>query len=153
MRKTEPGFFNDRLKSTWNELERRFVECWRAENSRRKDPTGLLVALMKRTRWPTADDEKLAETIIQWLGTNIGICFLEEVLGQRIDRKIAKAAPKRWRKRFHKPCTHPQTERRTVNDHDVRTGDILRSGEQCGRCLRFRWGGQGQFETYFEGGM
>jgi len=83
------GYFERR---TWSEhalLERAFAEQWRAENDQgyhEHRPRSLPDMLMKNMpgfELPlTRRERRLVATMIQWLGSNVGFCFLQEALGR-----------------------------------------------------------------------
>jgi len=92
------SYHQDRL-TEHNPRERVFAEKWKHENTREGFSTPLLVALLTRSKSPTIaarphDDREwidgpmskrdghVAATVVQWLGTNVGMTFLEEALTQ-----------------------------------------------------------------------
>ena len=86
------GFFYSRVKH--GPREKAFADAWEKEN--RPDPSknsgfgilqDLLVALNHPHHPPkhhkvTNDERKVAATAIQWLGSNCGWCWLEDVLDE-----------------------------------------------------------------------
>lgn len=56
-------------------LENAFSELWRKENSPDQSMPTLAGIL---GRHPTQDEATLAATVIQWLGSNVGRCFVSE---------------------------------------------------------------------------
>lgn len=86
------GRFYDRTKH--NPLEKALADGWEKENVRRPNVNlgqGILqdlfiergdhVALSNKLVHRITDDERMvAATVVQWLGTNCGRCFLEECL-------------------------------------------------------------------------
>lgn len=69
-------------RTQWNSLEKAFADAWEHEN--RTNGGNLLEALISRHREPdqlfahqvTRPERYVAATAIQWLGSNIGFCFL-----------------------------------------------------------------------------
>lgn len=103
------GFGADRLDYPSGDLERAFADRWQEENEYKYWTPPILYALLNGRRLNllkvglgyrgeepipplnpvTVRDTKIAATVIQWLGTNVGFAFLEEVLrsqGYRIER-------------------------------------------------------------------
>ncbi len=58
-----------------NPLEEKFANKWEKINN-----NGDLLQCLLKNRVMTNDDIKTAGTIIQWLGSHIGQCFLRDVL-------------------------------------------------------------------------
>lgn len=95
------GFNLERLKYSNSDLERSFSEEWQKENKKRPGINkghGILQdhfiedGLYRATFLCeiTHKERLIVATIIQWLGTNCGRCFLERVLdkcGYRIVKK------------------------------------------------------------------
>lgn len=89
----------ERLNSEHSKLEKRYIDEWRKMGGTNKE---ILDLLMRRPcekddegailDWPLGDyfkypigapterDEIIAETVIQWLGSNVGRAFVEETL-------------------------------------------------------------------------
>jgi hypothetical protein len=79
-------------------LEKAFADAWEKDNLRESAPQPILCALLRSPEvpsrplsgfderpWyfgepPTQRDAIVAATVIQWLGSNVGRCFLAEVL-------------------------------------------------------------------------
>lgn len=146
MTKLPAGISNDRLRHQSNAIERRFVQAWRAEHQRSRP---LLDILLTHQHGDPSDwepdvvsdrDRVVAETVIQWLGSNVGLGFLEDVLGVRRieDRRTIATRAQRWDYALN-GCRHPKDERRPVKLCETYSGKELWGGEQCGRCLRIRW--------------
>jgi len=68
------GFYPDRLKHS--ERETAFAKAWKHENT----VPGKTQLLMQLIPDATERDAQVAATIIQWLGTNVGMCFLHDVV-------------------------------------------------------------------------
>ena len=72
----------------WNPMEKKFAEAWEQENtneSGKPDGRGVLDYLMADDpnfprREVSPRDRKVAATVIQWLGSPVGRCFLRDVL-------------------------------------------------------------------------
>lgn len=61
-------------------LEHRFAKYWQRENDRSHPTLGYLLGDGNNCV-PTSDrDELVANTVIQWLGSHVGQCFLNSVL-------------------------------------------------------------------------
>ena len=72
------GFSAHRLSiKNGNPREVAFARQWQQENDEttKRDPP-----LMCLVRDPTDRDAQVAATIIQWLGSNAGMCFLRDVI-------------------------------------------------------------------------
>jgi hypothetical protein len=69
----------------YNPLEKAFAVAWQAENDR---PGSVLLDYLLhatpedfcRPAQATKEEHFVAATLIQWLGTNVGKCFLRDVL-------------------------------------------------------------------------
>ena len=69
------GFSHDRVKPDRdNPREATFLEVWKEENNL-KEGRNLLWNLISD---PTQRDAQVAATVIQWLGSNVGMSFLRE---------------------------------------------------------------------------
>ena len=88
MHKAVQGNNAHRLKQ--NPLEARFAEVW-AEKVNRGDILKYLLShpTAKTLHFPTENEEMVAATIIQWLGSPVGQAFLTEVLGFEVRDLIA----------------------------------------------------------------
>jgi len=72
------GFSKDRLKpERGNPRELAFIEAWKRENEYGTRGNHLLDQLIPNA---TQRDAKVAATIIQWLGSNVGMGFLRDVI-------------------------------------------------------------------------
>ena len=72
-----------------NPLEAKFAEVWEGS----KYGNTLAYILSDRPNDPTyvsEHDQEVAATVIQWLGSPVGQCFLEEVLEVEIRKQIPK---------------------------------------------------------------
>ena len=82
MSQTFRGLHTYRLRD--NATERRFAKAWVEENtSGPTNPIPLLAHLLGDGRdpvIPTLRDEEVAATVIQWLGSPVGMSFLKKVL-------------------------------------------------------------------------
>ena len=68
----KPSFLGLHSNRYGRELdERRFAEAWQRKHQRED--------LLARLLCPSAQDRKVAATLIQWLGSHVGSCFLDEV--------------------------------------------------------------------------
>lgn len=64
-----------------NPLEKRFADEWSKQNSRTWDGTlGYLMGDGNRPGQIDGRDALVAATVVQWLGSHVGQCFLAEVL-------------------------------------------------------------------------
>ena len=73
-----PGLSRERLSAASdNPREQAFARHWTEENDRPLRPTALVDILLPEA---TDRDRAVAATIIQWLGTNVGMAFLEDVI-------------------------------------------------------------------------
>ena len=105
------GKYYERTKSEHSKLEKAFSDQWEVENTRITGGGVCLSLLCTRIANPgestmfwdnriqvkplTQDMATDAATIIQWLGSNVGFCFLEMALdraGMKIVRKEATDA-------------------------------------------------------------
>ena len=104
------GLHTHRLTHPASALERAFAEQWDVENERKGlcEPVLQLLLYQRAPKKgevpvspfgtivdgiPTEREQEVAATVIQWLGTNVGYCFLEMALakvGKRIVSKEAK---------------------------------------------------------------
>lgn len=73
-------------------LEKLFADLWEEENLRRSSTGGLLQILLSHYGLQlTQDRAQMAAMIIQWLGTNVGRCFLRKLaLYEEIDGEAYK---------------------------------------------------------------
>ena len=72
------GFSKDRLKpERENQREVAFSEAWKRENGYGRNGNHLVDQLIPDA---TQRDATVAATIIQWLGSNVGIGFLRDVI-------------------------------------------------------------------------
>ncbi len=99
------GKYHERTKSEHSKIEKAFADQWEAENTRITGSGVCLSLLCTRTAtlgeftmfWDNRIQVKPltqgmatdAATIIQWLGSNVGFCFLELAL-DRAGLKIVK---------------------------------------------------------------
>ncbi len=87
------GKFHDRIKS--NHVEKAFADEWEKANIPDRcinNGFGILEAVMYSRNDPrkiTKEEIVTASTIIQWLGSNVGFCFLKDALG-RCDYQIVR---------------------------------------------------------------
>jgi len=76
------GIYKYRLKNDLSEIERILVKKWHEMNNEDNLATrttiDCLFTIHSKNEFPTDRDKIVAETIIQWLGTNVGCCFLQE---------------------------------------------------------------------------
>ncbi len=97
---TPDGYHADRLKpNRENPREVAFAEQWKREHER-DDVLGWITCLepdpnpagfngMKQVRELSEGERKVAATVIQWLGSNVGMSFMREALeecGYRIEQ-------------------------------------------------------------------
>ncbi len=114
-------------RTQWNSLEKSFADRWEEENQDTCGTAEILEAIMRPDRKnpellpnrypPTPRDRFVAATVIQWLGTNIGFCFLNECLAER-GYKIVGGQPNR--DHFWPHATDPllaEMERAQWHDH------------------------------------
>lgn len=66
------GLYAYRLKDSVNDREVTFAEAWKQQVQ-----SGVLHRLLNN---PTKEDAKVVATIMQWLGSNVGISFLREAV-------------------------------------------------------------------------
>ena len=95
-RKLHHGLDRHRLEWHASDLEQAFADLWEKENEEhpgRNYGFGTLQDLMVRSTggsmynmrvpfWITQRERVIAATVIQWLGTNCGFCFLCNALGK-----------------------------------------------------------------------
>lgn len=90
------GFHTHRLNFDNSDLENAFSEKWAKENKPdralnygggilqdlfyRPEAAGFKLFTPKRALEITNRDRMVAATVVQWLGSNVGFCFLEECL-------------------------------------------------------------------------
>jgi hypothetical protein len=83
---THEGLHTNRLRVRENVLENKFAEAWEKENSRSDGHDLLDYLLALDNNNPRGEfsqrDATVAATIIQWLGTHVGQCFLRDVMGK-----------------------------------------------------------------------
>lgn len=84
------GLNSHRLE--YNPLENKFAETWEQQNT-----VGSTLAYIlsgpKNVRSDISErDEVVAATVIQWLGSPVGQCFLEDVLGIEIRDQLVERA-------------------------------------------------------------
>ena len=87
--------YHEQRRNEHNPRERVFAELWEQQNDAKRMSTGVLLALLtkdvvndlysRRDReWidtpMTTRDMRVAATVVQWLGSNVGMGFLEEAL-------------------------------------------------------------------------
>lgn len=94
-----PGLGAHRLTHPSSEREVAFVEQWAAEWTdilghllvvpAKEDEAGAFPDPYCINAWqrcplgaPTLRDRQIAATVIQWLGTNVGMCFLDQALAR-----------------------------------------------------------------------
>jgi len=110
------GFHAKRLSR--EPLEKRFHDVWANENNRGHLLQYLLTPHDGPSKPVTARDEKVAATIIQWLGSSVGQSFLEKVKEgdggitfssflQQEEKRLAEF--KRWwmEQNYHNPEQFP----------------------------------------------
>ena len=82
------GLNSHRLE--YNPIENAFAEAWEQQNT----IGGTLAYLLSGPENVRSDvserDEAVAATVIQWLGSPVGQCFLEDVLGIDIREQLYK---------------------------------------------------------------
>ncbi len=61
-------------------LEKIFAEAWEQENAERDRVQGHFYENGRQTHRITRRDRMIVATIIQWLATNVGFCFLHKTL-------------------------------------------------------------------------
>lgn len=69
-----------------NPLEQRFADAWEEKNNPPGSNTPTLAHLLSSTKDPVEfnqNEATVAATIIQWLGSHVGQCFLAEVIATR----------------------------------------------------------------------
>lgn len=111
------GAHADRLASVTGGLERAFAREWERLN---EPPERYLALLLddrpqtpQTTRYPqpvSQRDARVAATVVQWLGTNVGRAFLSRVLqgeGFESTRLHARTAPRRIKRRFRYDPAQP----------------------------------------------
>ena len=76
------GFYETRLTQD-NPRESIFSIKWKEENNR---PNGFQLVQMLIPKC-TERDTEVAATIIQWLGSNVGMCFLSNVIRESSEIK------------------------------------------------------------------
>lgn len=91
------GVHADRLKNgPWEDRERAFAEAW-AEEYQPSVNRDLLAQLVNHPNYasdvyPTERDRVVAATVIQWLGSNVGMGFLDSALrrvGLRVEGRYS----------------------------------------------------------------
>lgn len=70
-----------------NPLEKKFAEAWQERNDRGRH--GVLEYLLAAdNNHPAGEmsdrDAEVAATVVQWLGSHVGRCFLDDVLGTNL---------------------------------------------------------------------
>lgn len=77
------GLHSHRLKS--NPMEKRFAECW-DERQVYGRTLEYILSVDNIPRPVNEHDEQVAATVIQWLGSPVGLSFLEKVLQLEIPK-------------------------------------------------------------------
>lgn len=95
----------------WSTREAAFLKKWRAENNRIGNQRGVLESILSErpNDFPanlSQRDAMVAATVITWLGTNCGQCFLHEV-AKDIESPKSKARQKRINEKLFTP-TEPK---------------------------------------------
>jgi hypothetical protein len=68
-----------------NPLEKKFADEWQRRNGGRGVLDYLLAKDNNRPAGEVSDrDAEVAATVIQWLGSHVGRCFLDDVLGTKL---------------------------------------------------------------------
>ena len=89
------GFFTERLKYDEFDLENSLSKNWKEEQKRKNinhgqgilqdlfiTPSGSMIKNDKAITKITDRDRLIVATVIQWLGTNCGMCFLNEAMNE-----------------------------------------------------------------------
>ncbi len=87
------GRFTHRFKD--NPMEKRFADAWEDHNANGHTTEYLLSSIINERAYVEEVDQEKIATIIQWLGSPVGLAFLEDALG--IDD---------LRKQIHKKLEH-----------------------------------------------
>lgn len=91
-------FFEHRTRGDYAQArrERGFAKQWREENdsglNRRSLPDQLLANQPDFELPLSRRERRLVATVVQWLGSSVGFCFLEQALkrgGYRIEKKVS----------------------------------------------------------------
>ncbi len=76
------GLWAERLPYSYNIPEKVFAEAWQKENELDSCTRPILNSLMNKMKSDfmqiTQRDALVAATVIQWLGSNVGNCFVKE---------------------------------------------------------------------------
>lgn len=85
------GLYTHRLSHPASDRERVFAKSWREYcDNNGLDPLTFLFSSTSNIAEPYSErDDQIAATVIQWLGTNVGWCFLSEAL-QKMGFRIEK---------------------------------------------------------------
>lgn len=71
-----------------NPLEAKFAELWGKDYKYRDTLNYLLSERVNEPTHVNEHDQEVAATVIQWLGSPVGQCFLEEALGIEVRRLL-----------------------------------------------------------------
>ena len=80
------GRYEYRLKD--NPMEQRFAEEWKKQETVGHTLEYLLSSRINEREAVDEHDQEVAATVIQWLGSPVGLAFLEDVLGVDIREQI-----------------------------------------------------------------